>query len=107
MSDFSIEQLAEIIRARRAATGDTSYTRQLLDRGVAHISRKLGEESTETVIAALSEDKDALRDEAADLIYHLLVLLEARDIKIEDVVGELERRTKTSGLEEKAARSPA
>ncbi|MBL4758763.1 MAG: phosphoribosyl-ATP diphosphatase, partial [Rhizobiales bacterium] len=97
MSDFSIEQLAEIIRARRAATGDTSYTRHLLDRGVAHIAQKVGEESTETVIAALSEDREALRDEAADLIYHLLVLLEARDIKIEDVVNELERRTGISG----------
>lgn len=104
MSGFSLEDLATIIHARSEASGDKSYTKGLLEGGPALAARKLGEEATETIIAALGDDTAALRDEAADLLYHLLVLLEVRGVKFEDVVGELERRTARSGLEEKAAR---
>lgn len=100
----SIETLADTIRARRSASGDTSYTRKLLDGGVGRCAKKLGEEATETIIAALSEDDAALTSEAADLVFHLLVLLEARNVSLADVCAELDRRTAMSGLEEKATR---
>ncbi len=104
MADFDLAQLATIIAARARAGGDKSYTRKLLDEGVQKCAKKLGEEATETVIAALSGDKPALVAESADLLYHLLVVLEARGVKLADVHAELERRTAQSGLEEKAAR---
>ncbi len=105
LAGFNLEDLIAIIRARRAATGDTSYTRKLLDGGVAGCARKLGEEATETIIAALQGEGEDLRNEAADLLYHLLVLLEAGDVKFEDVLEELQRRTSLSGLEEKSSRT--
>jgi phosphoribosyl-ATP pyrophosphohydrolase len=98
-------RLAATIKARRAATADTSYTRQLLDAGVPRCAKKLGEEAVEVVIASLSEDDEALKGEAADLVYHLLVLLEARGLAIDDVLATLERRMGTSGIDEKASRS--
>lgn len=101
----AIETLAATIKARRSSGADTSYTRSLLDGGVARCAKKLGEEATETVIAALSEDATALTKEAADLLFHLLVVLEARDVPLDDVLAELDRRAGTSGLEEKASRS--
>ena len=104
MKDAVLMRLATTIRERRAADADKSYTRQLLDGGPKRCAKKLGEEATETVIAALSEDDDAFRDEAADLIYHLLVLLESRDIDIAEVLAVLEGRTGMSGLQEKASR---
>lgn len=104
MADFDLVQLATIIAARARAGGDKSYTRKLLDEGVQKCAKKLGEEATETVIAALSGDKSALVAESADLLYHLLVVLEARGVKLAEVYAELERRTAQSGLEEKAAR---
>lgn len=97
-------RLAATIRARRTATSDTSYTRQLLDAGVPRCAKKLGEEAVEVVIASLREDDEALKGEAADLVYHLLVLLEARGVAIDDVMATLERRMGISGLEEKASR---
>ena len=106
MSDQILRQLSETISARRAESADRSYTRQLLDGGPKRCARKLAEEAAETLIAALSEDDVALRNEAADLIFHLMVLLESRGVGIEDVLGELERRMGTSGLAEKAARDP-
>lgn len=105
MSEFNLRDLAEIISARRNAPGDESYTRTLLDGGVKKIGRKLGEEATETIIAALEGSNEDLRNEAADLVYHLLVMLEARGVPIDDVLKELARRTAQSGLDEKAARS--
>lgn len=105
MSNFDLEDLITIIRARRDASGDASYTRKLLDGGPAQCAKKLGEEATELVIATMQGDKDHIRDEAADVIFHLLVLLEARDVKFEDVCIELARRTSQSGLEEKASRA--
>jgi phosphoribosyl-ATP pyrophosphohydrolase len=99
-----IERLAALIAARRAATGDTSYTRQLLDAGTKKCAKKLGEEATETIIAALAENDAALTNEAADLVYHLLVLLESRNVGFGAVLERLEARMGTSGLAEKAAR---
>lgn len=106
MSDQILRQLAATISARRTESADRSYTRQLLDAGPKRCGKKLGEEAVETVIAALVEDDAALRNEAADLIYHLLVLLESRNIAIDDVLAILAGRMGVSGLDEKAARQP-
>ena len=106
MSNDILECLAATIRARRTATASgSSYTRQLLDAGPAGCAKKLGEEAIETVIAATSESEDKLKEEAADLLYHLLVLLESRSVSLEDVLSVLERRSGTSGLEEKSSRT--
>ena len=104
MSNDILERLAVTIRARRTATANgSSYTRQLLDAGPAGCAKKLGEEAIETVIAATSESEDKLKEEVADLLYHLLVLLESRSVSLEDVLSVLERRSGTSGLEEKSS----
>lgn len=103
MSDV-LFQLAETIRARRAEGADRSYTRQLLDGGPERCAKKLGEEAVETVIAGVGESDDALRAEAADLLYHLLVLLEVRGVALSDVLAILDARMAQSGLAEKAAR---
>lgn len=104
MTDDVLKKLTETIRARASAGGDTSYTAKLLDGGAELCAKKLGEEAVETVIAGVSQDSAALTAEAADLLYHLLVLLELRKISIDDVLAELEGRMGTSGLEEKASR---
>jgi phosphoribosyl-ATP pyrophosphohydrolase len=101
---FALENLAEIVASRADANVENSYTRALLDKGVARCAKKFGEEATEAVIAAVAEDDAALRAEAADVLYHLLVLLQARRVPLADVMAELERRTSQSGLQEKAAR---
>ena len=103
MSD-TLVRLAATITSRRAASGSASYTKSLLDKGAAACAKKLGEEATETIIAAVGESEEKLRNEAADLIYHLLVLLEARNVPFEAVLSELERRTSQSGHAEKASR---
>jgi phosphoribosyl-ATP pyrophosphohydrolase len=105
MSSDVLLQLAATIKSRRQAASDSSYTRQLLDAGPARCAKKLGEEAVETVIAALQESDEALKGEAADLLYHLLVLLEARGVAIEDVLTVLEGRVGVSGLKEKADRA--
>ena len=106
MSNDVLERLAATIRARRTATASgSSYTRQLLDAGPAGCAKKFGEEAIETVIAATSESEDKLKEEVADLLYHLLVLLESRSVSLEDVLSVLERRSGTSGLEEKSSRT--
>ena len=105
MTQFSLNDLEKII-AERAESGDSaSWTVKLMGKGPEKAAEKLGEEAIETVIAAVAQDKDALRDEAADLLYHLLVVLKMKDVSVEDVMRELERRTGQSGLEEKASRS--
>lgn len=104
MASDTLERLEATIRARRQASADKSYTRQLLDAGPARCAKKFGEEAVETVIAAVHQDETALKAEAADLLYHLLVLLESRDIRLADVLAVLEGRVGTSGLEEKASR---
>ena len=103
--DDVLNGLAATIRARRADSAENSYTRQLLEGGPKRCAKKLGEEATETIIAALSEDDTALKNEAADLLYHLLVLLEARRIDIVDVLAVLAGRMGTSGHAEKAGRT--
>jgi phosphoribosyl-ATP pyrophosphohydrolase len=105
MSDDVLSRLAATIRARRAETADKSYTRQLLDAGPERCAKKLGEEAVETVIAGVSQSDDALRAEAADLLYHLLVLLEVRGVALDEVLAVLASRTGQSGLAEKAART--
>lgn len=106
MSNDILERLAATIRARRTvAANGSSYTRQLLDAGPAGCAKKFGEEAIETVIAATSESEDKLKEEVADLLYHLLVLLESRSVSLEDVLSVLERRSGTSGLEEKSSRT--
>jgi phosphoribosyl-ATP pyrophosphohydrolase len=105
MTDDVLQQLAATIHARRRETAASSYTRQLLDAGPERCARKLGEEATETIIAALGADTQALTREAADLLYHLLVLLECRQVAWRDVLAELAARKGISGLAEKAART--
>jgi phosphoribosyl-ATP pyrophosphohydrolase len=83
-----------------------SYTRKLLDRGTAQCAKKFGEEAVETVIAAVVEDRGRLISEAADVLFHLLVLLKARDVALDEVEAALAARTGMSGLEEKASRTP-
>src|SRR5271165_2587846 len=101
MSDDTLARLAATIAARRTATAASSYTKSLLDKGTAACAKKLGEEAVETVIAAMSESDERLQSEAADLIYHLLVLLEARNLSLDLVLNELDRRTPQSGHAEK------
>jgi phosphoribosyl-ATP pyrophosphohydrolase len=105
MADDILRRLQATIAARRTAPADKSYTRQLLDAGPKKCAKKLGEEAVEVVIAALAEDEAALKGEAADVIYHLMVLLEAKGVSIADVLQLLEARMGTSGLEEKASRA--
>src|SRR5262245_22831824 len=104
MNDDVLQRLAATIRSRRGDEAANSYTRQLLDAGPERCAQKLGEEAVETIIAALGPDTRALTREAADLLYHLLVLLECRQVSLADVLAELEQRMGTSGLAEKAAR---
>jgi phosphoribosyl-ATP pyrophosphohydrolase len=105
MSRFTIHDLASIVDARAATGGEASYTRKLLDKGPEHCAKKLGEEAVETVIAGIGDDRDHLIAESADLLFHLLVLLKSRGVKLEEVEAALAQRTTKSGLEEKAARN--
>jgi phosphoribosyl-ATP pyrophosphohydrolase len=104
MSRFTIHDLAAIVDARAASTGEASYTRKLLDKGPMQCAKKFGEEAVETVIAAVEEDREHLLAESADLLFHFLVLLKSRGVKLEEVEATLAQRTGMSGLEEKAAR---
>ena len=105
MTAFSLADLARIVAQRAKAPATESYTAKLIADGPARIAKKLGEEAIETAIAAVQGDRAHITSEAADLIYHLMVLLEDASIPLEAVMGELERRTSQSGLAEKAARS--
>lgn len=102
--DFSLDDLATIISARAHSSAAASYTKSLLDAGPARAAKKLGEEAVEVVIAAMEGDRTAIANESADLLYHLLVVLEQRGVALAEVMAELERRTRLSGHEEKAAR---
>lgn len=102
---FTLDQLAETIDQRARASAETSYTRSLLDRGAAHCARKFGEEAIELAIAAAALDESAVRAEAADVLYHLLVVLRARRVALSSVMDELGKRSGQSGLEEKASRT--
>lgn len=102
--DEVLSRLSATIAARKGADPSASYTAQLLA-DPARAAKKLGEETIETVIAALGSDKDALSAESADLIYHWLVVLAAAGVSLDDVAAKLEAREGTSGLEEKAGRN--
>lgn len=104
MTDFSLEQLDAYLAERAKAPPSESYTAKLVHKGQAYAAKKLGEEAVETVIAALEKDRRALTLEAADLVYHLLVVLRIGGVSVQDVLGELQRRTAQSGLAEKASR---
>jgi phosphoribosyl-ATP pyrophosphohydrolase len=104
MSTFTLSDLERRIKERAQASADKSYTRQLLDKGVAHCAKKFGEEAIETTLAAVGESRERLASEAADLVYHLLVLLEARGVTLAEVEAVLAQRQTQSGLEEKASR---
>ncbi len=99
-----LEQLAATIEARKGADPDTSWTAKLLAKGPEKCAEKFGEEAVEAIIAAVKDDKANLTYEAADVLYHLLVMLAARDVDLADVLTELERREGVSGIEEKAGR---
>ena len=107
MSDFTLEDLASIVAARAASDDSTSYTAKLARRGVAACAQKLGEEAVEAAIAAAMSDREGLKGEAADLLYHLLVLLHVAGVSLDEVKAELRRRTGQTGLAEKAGRSAA
>ena len=104
MSKFTLADLEKRVHARAQASAGKSYTRTLLDRGVDQCAKKLGEEAIETVLAALQDDKGKLIAEAADLLYHLLVLLKARGVTLAEVEAALEKRTAQTGHQEKASR---
>src|SRR6202035_431646 len=101
---FTLNDLEKRVQARASESAEVSYTRKLLDRGVAQCAKKLGEEAVETALAAVGEDRERLVGEAADLLYHLLVVLRARDITLAEVEAVLAERTRQSGLDEKASR---
>jgi phosphoribosyl-ATP pyrophosphohydrolase len=104
MAQDTLRKLAATIAARRDGDPATSWVAKLHARGVPAIARKLGEEAVETVVAALSGTNEELTGEAADLLFHLLVLLDAKGVSLDEVLAELERREGTSGIAEKAAR---
>ncbi|MBD8877633.1 phosphoribosyl-ATP diphosphatase [Roseibium polysiphoniae] len=104
MTNFTLADLDAIIAARAVSDDEMSYTRKLMGKGVAKCAQKLGEEAVEAAIAAVQHDRDELTGEAADVLYHLLVVLKVCDVGLEDVLAELARRTGQTGLEEKAAR---
>ena len=104
MSEFDLSALERLVAERAAADPAASYTRQLLDSGVERCAKKLGEEGVEAALAAVMNDREGLTKESADVLFHLLVLLRARDIPLADVYAELKSRMAQSGLAEKAAR---
>ena len=104
MSEQILQQLAEILEQRKTAEADSSYVASLYHKGLDAILKKIGEEATETVMAAKDGDKDKLVYEVADLWFHTLVLLANEGLKPEDVLQELARRFGVSGIDEKASR---
>ena len=103
MSD-SLHRLSETIASRKQADPDSSWTARLLAQGPEKCAEKFGEEAIEAIIEAVKGDREALTREAADVLYHLFVMLASRDLGLNDVLAELERREGTSGIAEKAAR---
>jgi len=101
---FTLNDLEKRVRERSAESADVSYTRKLLDKGVAQCAKKLGEEAIETVLAATGESRERVIAESADLLYHLMVVLKARDVSLAEIEAELASRTARSGLDEKASR---
>ncbi|WP_415182297.1 phosphoribosyl-ATP diphosphatase [Phaeovulum sp.] len=100
----ALDHLAATIATRKSADPDSSWTAKLLAKGPEKCAEKFGEESIEAIIEAVKGDRARLTSEAADVLYHLLVMLAARDVTLADVLGELDRRAGTSGIVEKASR---
>ena len=100
----TLDALAATIETRKSADPDSSWTAKLLSRGPEKCAEKFGEEAIEAIIEAIKGDRDRLTSEAADVLYHLLVMLAARDVPLSDVMAELDRRQGTSGIAEKSAR---
>lgn len=105
MSNFTLSDLEGIIDERAKSDDTKSYTRTLMGKGIEKCAQKLGEEAVETVIASIKKDRAEVTAETADLLYHLLVVLKMSDVRLDDVMAELARRTGQTGLEEKASRS--
>jgi len=101
----TLERLAATIEARKGANPDSSWTAKLLAQGPEKCAEKFGEEAVEAIIEAVKGDRAGLTAEAADVIYHLAVMLAARDVTLADVLAELDRREGVSGIAEKAIRS--
>ena len=102
---MTLNDLAKTIEARKSADPDSSWTAKLLSKGPEKCAEKFGEEAIEAIIEATKGDRSRLTSEAADVLYHLLVLLTACDVTLDDVLSELDARQGTSGLTEKANRS--
>ncbi len=100
----TLDKLAQTIAARANADPDSSWTAKLLAKGPEKCAEKFGEEAVEAIIEAIKDDKAKLTSEAADVLFHLLVMLQSRDVSLSDVLKELEQREGTSGIDEKAAR---
>jgi phosphoribosyl-ATP pyrophosphohydrolase len=100
----TLSRLEQVIKDRRVASPEESYVASLVARGLPVIARKLGEEAVEVVVAALTDNREELIGEAADVLFHLLVLLAEKDIALAEVMAELEHREGMSGLAEKASR---
>ncbi len=100
----ALERLAAVIAARKGGDAGASWTAKLLAQGPEKCAEKFGEEAVEAIIEAVKGDRARLTAEAADVLYHLLVMLAARDVSLDDVLAELSRREGQSGLAEKAAR---
>ncbi len=105
MAKFTLSDLEKRVQQRAQDSATESYTRSLIDKGLAHCGKKLNEEAFETAVAALQEDNDRVIAESADLLYHLMVLWQARGVTLAQVEAELEKRTAQSGHQEKASRS--
>ncbi|WP_299597806.1 phosphoribosyl-ATP diphosphatase [uncultured Tateyamaria sp.] len=101
---MTLDDLFATIEARKGADPDSSWTAKLLAKGPEKCAEKFGEEAVEAIIEAIKDDKSALTSEAADVLYHLLVMLASRDVALSDVMDELARRQGVSGLAEKASR---
>ena len=99
-----LHDLFATIESRKAGGGDNSWTAKLLAKGPEKCAEKFGEEAVEAIIEAVKNDKAALTSEAADVLYHLMVMLASRDVSLADVEAELARRAGTSGIAEKASR---
>lgn len=100
----ALHRLADTIATRKSADPESSWTAKLLAKGPEKCAEKFGEEAVEAIIEAVKGDRAKLTAEAADVLYHLLVMLAARDVTLDEVLAELERREGTSGIAEKAAR---
>jgi phosphoribosyl-ATP pyrophosphohydrolase len=103
---MTLDRLAATIAARKGADPESSWTARLLALGPEKCAEKFGEEAVEAIIEAVKGDRARLTAEAADVLYHLLVMLAARDVTLDEVIAELDRREGTSGVAEKAARQP-